>query len=82
MALHAHGYEVAFLPEASDYEMNRAMNFVTLGPRRILLEAGYDAMQLFYESLGINCVTVEARELVKAAGGFGCLTGVLAREME
>lgn len=81
MALHAHGYEVAFLPEASDYEMNRAMNFVTLGPRRILLEAGYDAMQLFYESLGITCVTVEAKELVKAAGGFGCLTGVLAREM-
>lgn len=76
------GYEVAFLPEASDYEMNRAMNFVTLGPRRILLEAGYDAMQSFYESLGITCVTVEARELVKAAGGFGCLTGVLAREME
>ncbi len=76
------GYEVAFLPEASDFEMNRAMNFVTLGPRRILLEAGYDAMQRFYESLGITCVTVEARELVKAAGGFGCLTGVLAREME
>lgn len=82
MALRAHGYEVAFLPEASDYEMNRAMNFVTLGPRRILLEAGYDEMQRFYEGLGITCVTVEAKELVKAAGGFGCLTGVLHREME
>lgn len=82
MALQAHGYEVAFLPEASDYEMNRAMNFVTLGPRRILLEAGYDEMQRFYEGLGIDCVTVEAKELVKAAGGFGCLTGVLHREME
>lgn len=82
MALQAHGYEIAFLPEASDYEMNRAMNFVTLGPRRILLEAGYDEMQRFYEGLGIDCVTVEAKELVKAAGGFGCLTGVLHREME
>jgi arginine deiminase len=80
-AMHARGYEVAFLPEASDWEMNRAMNFVTLGPRRILLEAGYDEMQLFYENHGVECVTVEARELVKAAGGFGCLTGVLAREM-
>jgi arginine deiminase len=81
-ALQSEGYEVAFLPEASDHEMNRAMNFVTLGPRKILLEAGYDAMQRFYESLGITCVTVEAQELVKAAGGFGCLTGILTREME
>lgn len=80
LALRARGYEVIFLPEDSEYEMNRAMNFVTLGPRKILLEAGYDAIQRFYESHGIDCVTVPAKELVKAAGGFGCLTGVLARE--
>ena len=81
IALRESGYEVAFLPERGDHEMNRGMNFVTLGPRRIMLEAGYPAIQDFYESHGITCVTVEARELVKAAGGFGCLTGVLEREM-
>ena len=79
-ALRDRGVEVAFLPEDTDHAMNRAMNFVTLGPRRILLEAGYDAHQRFYESLGIACVTVPARELIKAAGGFGCLTGVLSRD--
>jgi N-dimethylarginine dimethylaminohydrolase len=80
MALRERGYEVAFLPEADDSDMNRAMNFVTLGPRKILLNGGYDVIQDFYESLGINCVTLRARELIKAAGGFGCLAGVLHRD--
>lgn len=81
LALREHGYEVAFLPETDDDTMNRAMNFVTLGPRKILMNRGYGEIQSFYESLGIDCVTVEARELIKAAGGFGCLTGVLHRDM-
>jgi N-dimethylarginine dimethylaminohydrolase len=74
------GMQVIFLPEVDDHQMNRAVNFVTLGPRRILLEAGYTKVQAFYERHGIECVTVAARELVKAAGGFGCLTGVLQRD--
>ena len=80
LALREHGYQVAFLPETDDDVMNRAMNFVTLGPRKILMNAGYGEIQSFYEGLGIDCVTVEARELIKAAGGFGCLTGVLHRD--
>ncbi len=74
------GMQVIFLPEVDDHQMNRAVNFVTLGARRILLEAGYTKVQAFYERHGIECVTVAARELVKAAGGFGCLTGVLQRD--
>ena len=73
------GYRVAFLPEGDDNDMNRAMNFVTLGPRRVLMNGGYDEYQGFLERLGVDCLTVTARELVKAAGGFGCLTGVLER---
>jgi arginine deiminase len=33
-----------------------------------------------YEEAGIECVTIEAEELAKAAGGMGCLTGILKRE--
>ena len=80
MDLRERGYDVAFLPEGDDNDMNRAMNFVPLGPRRILMNGGYPVYQDFLEGLGVECVTVTARELVKAAGGFGCLTGVLARE--
>jgi len=80
LALREHGYAVAFLPETDDDTMNRAMNFVTLGPRKILMNAGYGEIQSFFEGLGIECVTVQARELIKAAGGFGCLAGVLHRD--
>lgn len=79
-ALRERGYEVAFLPQGDDNDMNRAMNFVTLGPRQVLMNAGYRAYQSFLEDLGVACVTVEARELVKAAGGFGCLTGIIHRD--
>ena len=80
LALRERGYRVAFLPETDDDAMNRALNTVTLGQRKILVNAGYDVIQAFYEGLGIECVTVHARELVKAAGGFGCLAGVLHRD--
>ena len=80
IALRERDYEVVFLPEVDEYDMNRAMNFVTLGPRHILMESGYRAVQSVFESAQIECVTVEATELIKAAGGFGCLTGVLQRD--
>ncbi len=76
----AKGYQVAFLPEGNEIERNRALNFVTLGPRRILMVAGNPETQAFYESLGIACLTSPASELGKAAGAIGCLTGVVTRE--
>jgi len=56
------------------------MNIVTLAPRKILMCAGYDSVQKTYEDAGIECVTVDCSELVKAAGAMGCLTGVVHRE--
>ncbi len=78
-ALRARGYQVAFLPSGDDAVVNRALNFVTLSPRKILMVAGVPLVQDFYEDLGVTCVTVEADELVKAAGAIGCLSGVLHR---
>ena len=57
-----------------------ALNFVTLAPRRILMAADCPATQRFFEQAGIHCTTVEIDELVKAAGGIGCLSGILERE--
>jgi N-dimethylarginine dimethylaminohydrolase len=79
-ALRARGYRVAFLPEEDDATRNRAMNFVTLGPRRILMVGGCDRAREVYEGLGIACTEVDCSELSKAAGAIGCLTGVLERE--
>ena len=80
-ALRARGYQVAFLPDEHEPSQNRAFNFVTLGPRKILMVGENPTTQAFYESLGIECVAVPASELAKAAGAIGCLTGVVEREL-
>lgn len=79
-ALRDHGYEVAFLPEGDEIPTNRAFNFVTLGPRRILMPAGNPAIRAWYEDLGISVTETPMAELRKAAGAVGCLTGIVERE--
>jgi N-dimethylarginine dimethylaminohydrolase len=79
-ALRARGYTVLFLPDEGEAKRGMALNFVTLSPRQILMAAGNPVTQAFYERAGITCRTVEIGELARAAGGIGCLTGVLERE--
>jgi N-dimethylarginine dimethylaminohydrolase len=78
-ALRARGAAVLFLPEEAEAKLGMALNFVTLGPKEILMPAGCPGSQAFYEEAGLICHTVEVGELVRAAGGIGCLTGVLER---
>lgn len=79
-ALQDRGYEVVCPPCEDDAQSYRAMNFVTLGPRKIMMVAGLPKFQPFFEKQGIECVPVRTDELSKAAGNIGCLTGILARE--
>jgi N-dimethylarginine dimethylaminohydrolase len=79
-ALRARGCTAHFLPDEGEAKRGMALNFVTLGPRQILMAAGNPITQAFYQTLGIACRTVEVGELAKAAGGIGCLTGILERE--
>ena len=80
-ALRARGYEVAFIPDEVEADHGKAFNFVTLGPGRILTAARTPVTLAFYESLGLECVTVEVDELAKAAGAIGCMSGVLWRDL-
>lgn len=80
-ALEERGYEILWLPPEPDSMLNRALNFVTLAPRKILMLDGYDSVQRVYEKAGIECVTVDGSELVKAAGAIGCLTGIVHRDL-
>lgn len=81
MALRSRGYRVEFLEITDEVEANRALNFVTLGPRKILMPAGNGTTKAWYESLGIEVLETPMYELRKAAGAVGCLTGVVAREL-
>lgn len=79
-ALRERGYQIAWLPDDSEANHNKAFNFVTLGPKEILMAAHCPKTQQFYESLGIRCHTTDVDELRKAAGAIGCLSGIVARE--
>lgn len=79
-ALRERGAEVAFLPEEAGDRQAAAFNFVTLGPRRVLMAGSYPEMAEFLQSLDVECTTVEITELAKAAGGIGCLSAVLHRQ--
>jgi N-dimethylarginine dimethylaminohydrolase len=76
------GYQVVFPDFHDDQASYRGINFVTLGPRRILMVAGLTALQDEFEKLGIDCLTCPTDELSRAAGNVGCLTGVLWREQQ
>ncbi|MFQ6099888.1 MAG: dimethylarginine dimethylaminohydrolase family protein [Anaerolineae bacterium] len=78
--LHVRGFETLWLPDEKEARQGMALNFVTLGPRRVLMPAGSPCTRAVYQAAGIECIEVEIGELIKAAGGMGCLTGVLSRE--
>jgi N-dimethylarginine dimethylaminohydrolase len=74
------GYRVVFPQFRDDQPSYRAINFVTLGPRRILMVSGLNEFQAEFEKLGIECLTSPTDELSRAAGNIGCLSAVLWRE--
>ena len=78
-AVRSRGYRVIFLPDGSAAERTTALNFVTLGPGRILMAEGYPVFERVFEKAGLACRTTPVAELRKAAGGIGCLTGILER---
>lgn len=80
-ALCERGYQIAFLPDEHEAHSRSAHNYVTVGPREILMPGDCPITQAFYESHGITCHTVDVSELRKAAGAIGCLSGILQREM-
>ena len=78
-ALRARGCRVLFLPDEQEARAGMALNFVALAPYRVLMPAGCPRTRAFYEAHGVACLEVEIGELRRAAGGMGCLSGILRR---
>ena len=77
--LHTSGVRLLELDPVPEVVGGRAMNFVTLRPGRILMPAGCPTVRRVFEQAGISCREVAVGEYLKAAGGPGCLTGILWR---
>lgn len=56
-----------------------AMNFVTMAPRRVVMPAGFPSVRERLCDAGVLVHEIEVSEYCKAAGGLGCLTGIIHR---
>jgi N-dimethylarginine dimethylaminohydrolase len=79
-ALRRRGYTVHFVPDELEAATRGALNVVTVGPREIVMPTGCPVTQAFFENAGVRCHTVAIDELLKAAGGIACMTGILHRQ--
>jgi len=66
---------------APDVELlqGRGMNFVTLAPREVVMPSRCPGMRATLEGAGVRVHELDVSEYLKAAGGLGCLTGILSR---
>ena len=67
------------IPPGPELYEGLALNFVTLGPRNVVMPAGCPKAKKLLEEAGVEVLTLEISEYKKAAGGLGCLTGLLSR---
>lgn len=73
------GWNLLELPDDDEVLGRRAMNFVTLGPRAVLLPTECPRTRARLEAHGVRVVETAVTEYVKAGGGMGCATGILWR---
>jgi N-dimethylarginine dimethylaminohydrolase len=78
--LRRRGFRFVEIPDEVEAQACLPMNFVALEPGRILMPAGGDRARERYEAAGVECHTIEIRELIKAGGGIHCMTGFLKRD--
>jgi N-dimethylarginine dimethylaminohydrolase len=74
------GFETLEVNETEEVIARRGMNFVTIRPREILMAAGCTDLRRHFEQSGLRVLgEIHAPQLINAAGGLACATGILAR---
>lgn len=63
-----------------ELRVRRGMNFVCLGPRRLVMPAACPQMRARFEDEGVEVHELDVSEYLKAGGGLACLTGILRRD--
>lgn len=69
-------------PDPGEQRARRAMNVVALGDRRVVMPSGCPRTRAALSRAGVDPVEVEVTQYLRAAGGPGCLTGIILREGE
>lgn len=78
--LRQRGFRLIDVVDADEAHSELPLNGVALAPGKLLMPAGGSKHRELYEAAGVECVTVEIGELIKAGGGIHCMTAFLKRE--
>ncbi|MYR48479.1 amidinotransferase [Streptomyces sp. SID4928] len=78
--LAAYGYRVIPLPPDEELLVRRGMNLLVLAPERVLMPAGCPGIRRTLERAGVAVDEIDVGAYLRAAGGIGCVTGVVRRE--
>jgi N-dimethylarginine dimethylaminohydrolase len=73
------GFRVLELPSSEELHARKSLNFVPLAPGRVVMNAGCPETRALLEAEGVEVHELDVSEYLAAAGGLGCLTGVLRR---
>jgi N-dimethylarginine dimethylaminohydrolase len=80
--LKALNFKIIPVRESAEITECLGMNFVTLRPRQIIMAAHCPALRRQLEEAGVRVLaTLEISQLINAAGGIACATGILARKV-
>jgi len=74
------GYRTIDLPPVPDVLVGRGMNVVATAPGQVLMPAGAPSVRARFDAEGVEVTEVDVGEYLSAAGGVGCLTGILRRD--
>lgn len=75
-----YGYRVIALPPDEELLVGRGMNLLVLAPGRVLMPAGCPGIRRTLERAGTAVDEIGVGEYLRAAGGIGCVTGVVRRD--
>ncbi|GGY47209.1 MULTISPECIES: dimethylarginine dimethylaminohydrolase family protein [Streptomyces] len=75
-----YGYRVIALPPDEELLVRRGMNLLVLAPGRVLMPAGCPGIRRTLERAGVAVDEIDVGAYLRAAGGIGCVTGVVRRE--
>lgn len=75
------GFRVVHVQETDEVREKLGFNFVAVGPRRIIMAAGCPELRKVLINAGLRIAAeVEISQMCNAAGGIGCVTGILSRK--
>ncbi len=72
-------FNIIEAPSIEEATQGGAVNFVALGPRKILMAAGNPLTRKALEAEGVEVHVIDISEIQKGWGGLHCMTAFLKR---